>query len=403
MKENLFTGFAIPGPKHDDVTVRLDGLVGNLLLFDHITLDSIRLLEIPSMIEAFGPQSMLNLLNSRAVTIKCDANIPVVHGRTPNEARRPFSYTFSLLRATDYYEDHLKNGMDRIREMTNLAVRDKRGLVRALHHRIDHEAGGMFEANWPELVFLRAALGDMRSNSPMVLAALRDETKRRLGQDAPVSHLSISLEQIEEDTFVADTNAVAVLGVLPEAADEIVCQALLRLAVLSQVYAAMKRYDALASFDSTDYSLLDDRVSLFAQGFAPGSDFQQLRRVIDLQGLPDLSTLIEHRAINLDRIIEIRATDECIAFRHWLSSLDRATDEEVRDVLESFNTRVGQLIGSPVGRTIRVAVAAVAGLANLAAGIATSEADSLFAERLFPVPGPIAFIQKRLPSAINLD
>src|SRR5262249_16103418 len=154
-------------------------------------------------------------------------------------------------------------GMNRIRTIPGLRPRAMDELIEKLYQTVDQQAGAVFEHDWPELVYFRTAINDMKSNLPILHEALKQEAKRQLAPDAPVADLGIHLEQVREDYFEADTNAAGVLGISPQRADEIVCQALLRLAALSQIYAAMRRYDALTSFDSTDYALLDERVALF--------------------------------------------------------------------------------------------------------------------------------------------
>ncbi len=59
--------------KNDLMTVDLTGFVRRLILFDRFILESIRLKELPFLLNVFGYDGFVALVQSGAFTIHCDA------------------------------------------------------------------------------------------------------------------------------------------------------------------------------------------------------------------------------------------------------------------------------------------------------------------------------------------
>ena len=399
MRTSLFTPIARSGPGHDDVILNSESLILDLLLYDRLVVHSMRLLEVPALVQQFGADAVLGLLASGVMTIKCDSNIPGIHGPDMNATRPHYTYTFSLIRAA-HYDDYLSTCLSRIREMPSVPKRVKQKLVYSLHDSIDRSASGLPEAQWPELRFFNETLADLRRDTPILKTAFEDEIRRTTRPDVDVSAVRLSLEATDDSTFRAHTNLSEALRVSDEVADGIVAQTLLRFVVLSQILAAMSRYDSVAVLHPRFGMLLEERFRVLGQtaGLAPKS---QLTRVLDIAGLPDLGSLAEAGGVDLNRLLDLRHDEAMLSFRHWLSGLTDATDEEILSQIDSMSRRLAVFVRTPAGRSLRVLLSFGVGVANPVAGLITSAMDMFCLERVLPVPGPILFLNARLMNAFD--
>jgi hypothetical protein len=105
-------------------------------------------------------------------------------------------------------------------------------------------------------------------------------------------------------------------------------------------------------------------------------------------------------------LLKIRESDECRAFKEWLSGSKALSDKELRERVSGFGRRIRQSVHSKVGKAVRFVVSnglgiglgLVSGPVGLVAGVAVSAADSFLLERLIPKDSVISFLSESYPS-----
>src|SRR5437867_2123509 len=108
-------------------------LVRRLLLLHTNYVESIRLLELPALIRAFGIRGAIELFESGALLIYCDAVVTAEVGRTDLLSRRGkaplplWSYAFTRARIADH-KAYIHGCLDVIEKMEGLNDRDRREL-----------------------------------------------------------------------------------------------------------------------------------------------------------------------------------------------------------------------------------------------------------------------------------
>jgi hypothetical protein len=125
----------------------------------------------------------------------------------------------------------------------------------------------------------------------------------------------------------------------------------------------------------------------------PDAQEQRFDRVLALAGLPDPETA--GGTVDVEKLIEIRDTTEIREFRHWLRTLDEATDSEIAERVNSVKARVSEAVRSEAGKTVRFVATTGVGFIPIVgpiAGIALGAADQFLLEKLLPEPGPVSFI-----------
>lgn len=174
---------------------------------------------------------------------------------------------------------------------------------------------------------------------------------------------------------------------------------------INERFGVMERYTALTGLNNIDLPVFEGRYEFLANQVDVSRDKEHLNRVLQIKDFPDMSALALEGRLKLEKILEIRETRECKEFRAWLKGIDQSTDEEIRDQIESLRSAIGNFLGGTSGKIVRLLVSNGVGLIPLAGpliGAGASIVDSFVLERLFPISGPISFINKRLPSAFEL-
>ena len=73
IRERHFGRIAVQEADPEHVVVDVGALVRRLILFEQCTVESIALKEVPALIQVFGADGLLKLIDSGAVRIVCDA------------------------------------------------------------------------------------------------------------------------------------------------------------------------------------------------------------------------------------------------------------------------------------------------------------------------------------------
>lgn len=386
------------------VAVRPGDLAATLLLFEEYVLESCKLLEFGQLVSVFGFDSVLELVKSRSIKVKCDANLIGVLGDTDklvSEGKwREFDFTY--IRAADHNE-YVSSCLSDIPTSPHLNRKQRSKLKQAIAVRIDKEAGSPPELNSPELKAVRNFLNEASSNLPNVKRSCVLELKERHGivTDPGSFSLTIHRPRADRDLLGAETNLNQIFNISEGQTHDVIKYGLLRMSGINERFGVMERYSALTGLNHSDLPVFEGRYEFLASEYDPTKDVALLNRVIGIQGFPDFHSLADEGRLKLDRVLELRETKECHEFRAWLKTIDKATDKEIEDQIESLRSTVGNFLGSTKGKAIRFLVSSGVGLIP-SVGLVASAIDSFLLEKLFPVSGPISFVNKLIPSMFDL-
>jgi len=406
--QNRYVGFCATTVEDErEVLVSPADLAARLLLFDDYIFESCKLLEFPQLVSIFGFDSVLELVKSRSIRIKCDANLIVVFGETEDLVRKgkTLEYDFSYVRAANH-EDYVSSCLQEIPTSSSLNWKQRIKLKQAIAVRIDKAAGMPPQVNSPELKAVRCFLSEASSNVPNVKRACALELKERHRIEVDPQAFSLIMHRAEGDVLKAETDIETRLHLDAGQVHDVIKYGLLRMSGINERFGVMERYTALTGLNDIDLPVFEGRYEFLASQADVNRDAERLSRILQIKDFPDLSTLANQGRLKLDKILEIRETRECKEFRQWLRRIDRSTDEEIRDQIESLRSSIGNFLGRTSGKLLRILVSNGVGLVPLvgpAVGLATSVVDSFVIEKLFPVSGPISFINRHLPSAFQFD
>jgi hypothetical protein len=128
---------------------------------------------------------------------------------------------------------------------------------------------------------------------------------------------------------------------------------------------------------------------------------RHFERVIAIAGLPDVTT--ESR-VDVHKLLDVRSSDECAAFRQWLQGIDELEDADVAERVASIQARLGAAIHGATGHTVRFLTLTGLGLlpgVNAAVVGAAGALDTFVIDKLFAKSGPASFVTHLYPSVFR--
>lgn len=232
--------------------------------------------------------------------------------------------------------------------------------------------------------------GDLRSNPGVVKSAVGVEL-RRLG--VKPKKLAITISEVDPEDFQVESNLGSEYGLSQKKAHEIVEKSLLAISGLNQRIAEMITHSALSGIADADFSLMDGKLGFLAGMVGKqGNAEHRFERVVTLAGIPT-PTFGEVR-VDAEKLLKLRESDECRAFRDWLSQTDAMSDKEVQTRLAGLSSRVRMMINGRMGKAIRFIVSNGLSFVPVVGGFASvgaSAVDSFLLEKLATKDSVVSF------------
>ena len=378
LTKRLLAPVAIQDDKNNVVSVDLGAFVRRILLSDTYILQSVWLEDLALLAEAFGEGGVIQLFQAGALKIYCESYAVGETGRTRADLNFsdniPLgSYSFSVLRVTDQekrIEDALNNlgviGAEAARHLVSVSLPDFSSQV--------------FEGFY----------GDLRHNQPVVRAAIEAELRK---QGVKPKRLQVRVQETDPEDFRLETNMASEYGFSANFAHQTVLQALMAVSRVDQQIAEMKTHSALSGITEGDRLVLYSKFSVLAGLLEASNQESKFERVLSVAGMPDLP--FKDTQIDAEKLLRVRESDECRAFRDWLASTDSLSDAELKKRISGITSRIRQALNSKLGKAIRFLVSngvSYAGPVGAVAGFATSVIDAFILERLAPKDSIVSFL-----------
>lgn len=391
-RERFRAACIVPGTHTQEVhTVDAGRLIERLLLFEVYILESGRLLELPQFARLFGIGGLTELLRDGALRLRVEA---IAHGMSNRDPDRFLHGRPQTVHAPDPeadFERHL-GVLDSIPGINGSKRRTLRGLIGAAWMEPD---------TTPMMGALQESIQQIKSGSTSFRSALarvlfRDGhlvDPQAIRYEADQSVRGLRIETNLRDLLPLDANAAFTAVDL---ALHIVCNINAKLAKMKQDTALTVVPDI-----ETDLKLLNAHLESFARPQSPDLSEAQLTRVLTLGGVPDFSAAAEAGTLDLPRFLELRRSDAARDFRRWVRESNELTDAQVRVRLDPLRERFASVAWGPIGKGLRLLATVGLGSSSLGASFATGMIDSFVLDKLLPKAGPIAFLNKDLPTCLR--
>jgi hypothetical protein len=391
LRDRLLAPVAVRDNEGAVVGANLGALVRRLILFEQVVIDSYAMRELPALVDAMGSDSFIDLLDSGAVKIRADG---WAYGETGNggllpsrgnEPLPPLQYAFSPIVPHDR-EHHISLCLGEIRAMPlgkRTSQKLRRSIVAALLH---------FPANAGQ-ESMESLPRDLTRNLNLVYGATAAALSKKLEREIDDNSFEIRIEQIDDYVFEAITNVGERFGLDKTETDKVIESALLAICALNQRLEEIKAYQSIIGFNDSELPIVQEKFAFLLNEIDANVQEERFDRIIQLAGLPDPETAAG--TVDVAKLLEARETEELREFRQWLRTLDRATDSELRERLDSVTARLQEAVHSRGGKTVRFVATTGIGFVPVIGQIAgpiLGAADQFLLEKLLPAPGPVSFL-----------
>jgi hypothetical protein len=388
--KRLFAPIAVQDRENRVVSVDLAAFITRLLLFDTYILQSIWLEDLILLQHSCRTAGLALLIESGALKFQCPG---FTFGQTgqarstfqsanPKRSLPLFHYEFSVLRVQGA-EEKLEGTLSTL----NPGLRAE--LIKGRVLEPPDYSKSVFESWYRDLT------------SSLLNTAVQIEL-RRLGI-IPVLH-DLRVKQKADDEFAVENDLRRRYRLPDLEAHRIIESAMIALGRMDDRIASMQAYSALSGFSEKDRGLFDAKLGATVSSVIPASDEQQFSRVTALKGLPVPE--FGSSVVDVHKLLKVRETDECKAFKEWLSGSKSLSDKELRERVSGFGKRIRQAVHSKVGRAVRFVISNGLGIGlglasapgGVVAGVALSAVDSFLLETLMPKDAVISFLSESYPS-----
>jgi hypothetical protein len=399
---------AIQDAKNHVVSVDLASLLVRLFLFETTIIRSVWLEDIEQLVTPFGADGLIQLFRQNAIKVHCDSYTVGETGRAradlnfaDNNKRLPLnSYSYSVILVKDQ-DDKIQKNIESIGSLPNLPpgvgiyLADE--LQKNLVLRPDSFSKAVFDGFY----------GDLRNGNEVVKTALEIELIR-LG--VKPRHLRVRVEETASEDFRLDTNISLLYNISELTAHEIGNRALMAVARLNVEIALMMTYSAISGLNESDVPLLRGTLGLIGSFVGSTNNEQQFMRVAQIAGLP-LPNPGKDK-LDVEKILKLRESDNCRAFRDWLKNTNDLSDREIKDRVAGMAATIKAAMGntSTFGKILRFVVSnglqlatSVLGSLPLAAGasVGISAIDAFIVDRIIPKDSIVSFLGREYPSVFK--
>lgn len=401
LTQRLIGRCAILDSEHDSVAVDLAGLVRRLVLFDKVILQSIRLKELPFLLRVFGSGGLIALIQCGDFTIHCDAftiaqtgQAKALQSRVKKGLLPLCSYAFSPVSIPDWpsYIDECLRVLDPLTSISSTQRHTLKNLIASSAAKYPSHFGA---------ATLAQLKTDLATNRPAISLLVKKSLAEQMGAAASKGDLILKVHQIDDTDFRVETNIAGQSKLSELDTHKMIERALLAAGGLNQQIEEMQTYSAISGFLQEEVPLFADKLDFLMSAILPQRQEERFRRVLTIKGIPELDRVDADTRIDAERLLKIRDSVECREFRAWLSTIDCASDSEIRDKVDSLHSKVSAVMHTKPGTDLRFITITGIGLVPIMSpglGVLFGALDRFLLEKVFPFSGPASFIDRLYPS-----
>lgn len=378
--------------------IDLGALIERLLLFEQIVIRSDRLNEVDRLVQKFGIDAVLRLLQSDAIEFDCNAFGLGEHA-PPDRHSSLLAYRFVTVRAANQSK-YLNQYLSRISQLPGIKLHQAKALTNA----VERKALGVPQTFGEET--LDALEAELSGNVDGIRAVVLTELTRVAGMEVRAAdlHLRVICEDFANTRDCLVESNIVRLGFAPAVARDAIGKGLLAIGEVNRRFEEMKLRHAVGGFREEDLSVLNQKVRYLLDRQDPDVVQRRLARVLEIADFPDLRAEAEMGRVDLGKVLEIRNTGACVEFRQWLRNLsDPIAEDEIREQVGSVREHLATFVNSKVGKAVRFATTTGVGFVPVIGPVAGVVANALdtFVLGTLTTRGPMLFLGEHLPSIFD--
>jgi hypothetical protein len=390
---------AIQGPHNEVTGVDAEGLVQQLLLFDHCIIPSIWLEDVQHLLRVAEPRALCELIDSHAISFYIDSATAAETGQarsglglTGNTTHlRDNEFSFSTIKVRDD-PGKVKRSINALAITEGVSRADAASVAERVEASLFAPKGLEVHA-----AAFKEFYRDLRDKDSTIMRDLVARRLRLLGANA--TFLQVSVEEFVEEDFRINSNLTTTSGLSSRTARQVALGALFDLASVHIRVSHMREFSCLLGMNESEQASWDMKADALVRGLIRESrrDYQ-FTRVARIAGLGE-NQFLRGATIDLRRLMDLRRSEEMATFKAWLKQSDNKSDKEIRDRVSSIRSKIGNAAQRSGGKIIRLMLSALPALVpnpliSLPVGLALSATDLFLLERAFPKDAVLSVLGK---------
>jgi hypothetical protein len=373
--------------------VDVAALIRYLVLFEKVIVKSVRLEELPQLVRAFGEGGLRALLQSGTLQLLWDFTTIVTDISRGGVRHLPQSqFSFGIV-ALAKPEEELQKQLGVLQRVSGLKNNQRAEVEETVRKSLARCSG-----NFGQLL-LNQLDSDLRNNS----AALKAGIIRALPSVLPNVDLSsyrfdIKVDECQPRIFRVETPFAKDFQLAPSEIHRVLQDAIGAVSNLNHRFSEMIEFSALAGFQEDEAPILFGKVGGLMAPHNPEAAEGQFKRILEIADVPDFEP---NQRVDVDRLLRVRGSDECRAFRDWLSRAGNLSDAEIRDLTQGVRSKLSSFAHSKSGKAMRFIATTGVGfvpVAGLVLGPALGFVDSFLMDRALKESAVLAFLSESYPS-----
>lgn len=330
-----------------------------LLFSNQLFVDSVRLKEIPHLINLIGFKGFEELIENDLIRFHCEvftaAQIGQTTSVTKTTALPPLSYKLAYIKIRDQYEyidDHLQSALkllsNELKPTEATILNQKLSKLLVTYKPQTRQAiATYFEEKIQDKTLLKTYI-------------LEELKKHNINE----THLEFQIEWNQSDKILTIkfdgeiTRSVSVVKL-----HKICEQPILKVFGVSKSLFSMKEFDAISGInDPSEMLYLDAMVYPILENVTDYSVHQGFSRIITLNNLPSFQKIIDDGQFNIRKFLKLKKESSIQELGAVLSKIGSMPSEEIQSLMEESRNRFGSMYNSGTGKSIRIGVASAIGL-----------------------------------------
>jgi len=373
--------------------VDVAALTRRLVLFEKVIVKSVRLEELPPLIRAFGESGLRALLHSGILQFLWDFTTIVTDVSRGGVRHLPqFQFSFGIAGLAKP-EEELQKQFGVLQRVSGLKNMQRAEVEEAIRKTL-----ARYPSNFGQLL-LNQLDSDLRNNSAALKAGITRLLPEALpGVDLSFYNFDIKVDECQPRIFRIETPFVKDFQLALGKIHRVLQEAVGSVSNLNHRFSEMIEFSALAGFREDEAPILFGKVAGLMAAQNPEAAEGQFKRILEIADVPDFEP---NQKVNVDRLLSVRGSDECRAFRDWLSKAGNLSDAEIRDLTRGVKNKLSSLAHSKGGKAVRFIASTGLGfvpVAGLVLGPASSFVDSFLVDRALKESAVLAFLSDSYPS-----
>lgn len=400
IRQRLLGGLIVNGPDGHHAGVDNSALIQRLLLFETFILQSGRFWEFPYLIRTFGHEGVRALLRSGALSLELRESLIGLAGGGSAETQvqvrgsvvrvSPLRYTAGELTFDD---EGLEKDFEELSRSAELAGKKAKKLEQSIRARL------LPRVEHGKVLALEQTLGEFDSLAPHVRRAIEVAGQRGL-PPADLRNLDLRIRRLVTGSHEVEADISRCPNATPEQVASAIKQGFGGVANMNARIDDMRSYSALVGFRDEELPVFGEKLDFVAHQLDPEAQVSRLSRVLELAELPDISDPDVARGVSLERVVEVRESQECRGFREWLWGSGAKSNEEIEEHFRGIRNRLATFIRAPAGKRVRWLATEGLGFVPVLGNV-VSFLDEFVVEKVLKDPGPLSFISRQYPSIFD--